>query len=274
MNAFQFYAASSLSDAVDAFRSAPDARYLAGGQSLIPAMKLRLTAADRLVSLGALSELQHVTVTATDVTIGAMVPHAVVAAHPEIHKAIPALARLAGGIGDQQIRTLGTLGGSLAHADPAACYPAAVLALGATIRTDRRHIGADAFFLGLYETALAPGELIVEVQFPRPRRAAYEKFKHPASRFALVGVFVAQTAAGVRVAVTGAASHVFRVAALERALSADFSPAAARAVTLAADGLNTDLQASAQYRAHLIPVLASRAVAAALAPVPTAQVAP
>jgi carbon-monoxide dehydrogenase medium subunit len=158
------------------------------------------------------------------------------------------------------VRALGTIGGSLANDDPAACYPAAVLGLDATVVTDRRRITAEDFFVGMYETALAPDELIVSVEFPFAERAAYEKFRNPASHFALVGVFVAKQASGVRVAVTGAAPSVFRVPELEQALAADFSPAAARAVTVSADGLNTDLHASAEYRAHLIPILAARAV--------------
>jgi carbon-monoxide dehydrogenase medium subunit len=176
---------------------------------------------------------------------------------------LPALAQLAGGIGDRQVRALGTLGGSIANNDPAADYPAALLALNATVVTDRRRIGADAFFVGMYETALEPGELIVAVEFPMPERAAYEKFNNPASRFALTGVFVAKFAGSVRVAVTGAASSVFRAATLEAALAANFSPQAARGVTIAGDELNTDMHASAAYRAHLIPVLAARAVARA-----------
>ena len=173
-----------------------------------------------------------------------------------------ALAALAGGIGDAQVRALGTIGGSVANADPAADYPAGLLGLGATVRTNKREIAADDFFKGFYETALAEDELITSVRFPVPTKAAYEKFKNPASRFALVGVFVAQTAGGVRVAVTGAAGSVFRVSAIEAALAGNWSAAAAKAVRVSADGLNSDLHASAEYRAHLIPVLAARAVAA------------
>ena len=190
-----------------------------------------------------------------------MTPHAVVAASAEVAKHIPALACLAAGIGDPAVRSRGTIGGSLAQNDPAACYPAAALGLGATVHTDRRSIAADDFFLGLYETALQPGELITAVSFPVPQRAAYVKFKQPASRFALVGVFVSQGPQGVRVAVTGAGPCVFRASAMEAALAKDWSAGAIDGISLPADGLNTDLHASAAYRAHLVGVLVRRAVA-------------
>jgi len=237
-----------------------DAKYLAGGQSLVQAMKLRLASTPTLVDLGRLAELRGISVTADGVTIGAMTRHAEVAHSAEVRAAIAGLANLAEGIGDQMVRNQGTLGGSLANADPAACYPAAVVGLGATIRTDRRSIAADDFFKGLYETALEPGELIVSVTFPRAKRSAYLKFKHPASRFAIVGVFVAQTTEGVRVAVTGAKSQVFRAVEIEKALTKDFSPAAAAAVELAHDDMAADMHAGAEYRAALVSVLASRAV--------------
>jgi carbon-monoxide dehydrogenase medium subunit len=188
-----------------------------------------------------------------------------VAASADVIKAIPALAELAGGIGDQMVRNMGTLGGSIANADPAACYPAAVLGLGATVHTNKRSIAADSYFTGMFETALQTGELITAVSFPVPTRAAYIKFKQPASRFALVGVFVAQTAAGVRVAVTGVKSSVFRATALEAALNASFTAAAAQAVKLGTDGVNGDMHGSAEYRAAMVSVMAGRAVAAALA---------
>ena len=192
-----------------------------------------------------------------------MAKHADVAANADVQKAIPALADLAGGIGDRQVRNMGTIGGSLANSDPSACYPAAVLGLGATIHTNKRSIAADSFFLGLYETALEAGEIIAAVSFPVPEKAAYVKFKNSASRFALVGVFVSKGAQGVRVAVTGAASCAFRAGDLEKALAASWTSAACSAVKVAADNLNSDLHASAEYRAHLIPVIAGRAVAAA-----------
>ena len=242
-----------------------DARYLAGGQSLVQAMKLRLSSSERLVDLGGIAELKGIRLEGGAVVIGAMSTHASVAASAEVRKTIPALAELAGGIGDPMVRNMGTLGGSIANADPAADYPAGVLGLGATIKTNQRSIAADDFFTGLYETALKPGELITAVSFPAAQRAAYVKYTQPASRFALVGVFVAQTAGGVRVAVTGAASSVFRCKPLEDALARSFTPEAAKAVKLSADGLNADLHGSAAYRAAMISVMASRAVAAALA---------
>ena len=251
--------------AASAAAKAANARYLAGGQTLIQAMKLRLSSSDALVDLGGIADLKGIKVDGGSVTIGATTTHATVARSAEVQKAIPALAELAGGIGDQMVRNMGTIGGSIANADPAACYPAAVLGLGATVNTDRRSIAADDFFKGLYETALKPGELITAVSFPPAQRAAYVKYKQPASRFALVGVFVAQTAGGVRVAVTGAASSVFRCKPLEDALARSFTPEAAKAVKLSADGLNADLHGSAAYRAVMISVMASRAVAAALA---------
>jgi carbon-monoxide dehydrogenase medium subunit len=242
-----------------------DARYLAGGQSLVQAMRLRLASSERLVDLGAIPALKGIRVDGGAVTIGAMTPHAAVAASEEVRRAIPALAQLAGWIGDPSVRNMGTLGGSIANADPAADYPAALLALGATVQTDRRPIPAEQFFTGLYETALQPGELVTAVSFPVPQAAGYEKYRNPASRFALVGVFVAKTAAGVRVAVTGAKSHVFRSAELEAALAASFTPEAAKAVRLPVAGMNADLHASSEYRAAMVSVMASRAVAAALA---------
>lgn len=242
-----------------------DARYLAGGQSLVQAMKLRLSSSERLVDLGGIAELKGIRLEGGAVVIGAMSTHASVAASAEVRKTIPALAELAGGIADPMVRNMGTLGGSIANADPAADYPAGVLGLAATIKTNQRSIAADDFFKGLYETALKPGELITAVSFPPAQRAAYVKYKQPASRFALVGVFVAQTAGGVRVAVTGAASSVFRCKPLEDALARSFTPEAAKAVKVGADGLNADLHGSAAYRAAMISVMASRAVAAALA---------
>jgi carbon-monoxide dehydrogenase medium subunit len=264
MYAFEYQRPSSV-DAAAAATQGADARYLAGGQSLVQAMKLRLSSAERLVDLGAVASLAGISVSATHVTIGAMTRHAAVAGSAEVRKAIPALAELAGGIGDQMVRNLGTLGGSLANADPAACYPAAVLGLGATIRTNRREIAGDGFFTGLYETALEPGELITAVSFAIPQRAAYVKFKQPASRFAMVGVMVSQSAGGIRVGVTGARSHAFRCAELEAALSGSFTAAAAAGVKLASDGMNADLHASSEYRAAMVVTMTKRAVEAALA---------
>jgi carbon-monoxide dehydrogenase medium subunit len=241
-----------------------DAKLLAGGQTLLPTMKQRLASPASIVDLGKVSELSGVSREGEQIVIGAMTRHADVATSAAVQQAIPALAALAGMIGDPAVRARGTIGGSLANNDPAADYPAAALALGATIVTNKREIAADSFFKGLFETALEDGEIIAKVRFPIPEKAAYEKFRNPASRFALVGVFVAKAAAGVRVAVTGAgASGVFRVAALERALAGNFAAAALNGATVPADGLNTDLHADSAYRAHLIVVLAKRAVAAA-----------
>jgi carbon-monoxide dehydrogenase medium subunit len=228
-------------------------------------MRLRLSQSERLVDLGGIADLKAIKVDANGVTLGAMATHASVAANADVRRAIPALAELAGGIGDPMVRNMGTIGGSIANADPAACYPAGVLALNATIHTDRRTIAADAFFTGLYETALQPGELITAVSFPIPQKAAYEKYKQPASRFALIGVFVAQTAGGVRVAVTGAKANVFRATEIEQALAKSFTPEAAKAVKMPTADVNADLHGSAEYRAAMISVIASRAVAAALA---------
>jgi aerobic carbon-monoxide dehydrogenase medium subunit len=265
MYSFDYQRASDAQGAVKTIGADPDAKYLGGGQSLLAAMKLRLAQPSTLVDVTRIPELKAVQVDGKVVKIGAAVCHADVAANPQIQATLPGLAYLAGQIGDRQVRALGTLGGSLANDDPAADYPAAVLGLNATVVTDRRRIAADDFFLGMYETALEPDELIVSVEFPVPQRSAYEKFLNPASHFALTGVFVAQFAAGsVRVAITGAAPSVFRSTELEDALKASFTPAAARAVSIAPDELNTDLHASAAYRAHLIPVLAARAVTKAL----------
>jgi carbon-monoxide dehydrogenase medium subunit len=248
-----------------AIRPGTDARYLAGGQSLVQAMRLRLAQAGQLIDLGGVADLRAITVDAKGVTIGAMATHAAVAASSEVRRAIPVIAELAGGIGDPMVRNMGTIGGSIANADPAACYPAALLALGATVHTDGRTIAAESFFTGLYETALKPGELITAVSFPKPQRAAYLKFKQPASRFALVGVCVAQTDGGVRVAVTGAKAAVFRVKALEDALAASFTPEAVKNVKVPPEDLVGDLHATAEYRAEMIRVMTQRAVAMALA---------
>jgi len=261
MQAFAYQQPASLAEAQKAAGTA-GARYLAGGQSLLPAMKLGLSAPEALVDLGGIAELKSVRVSGGAVVLGAMATHASVAESRAVRDTLPALAELAGNIGDRQVRNRGTIGGSLANNDPAADYPAAVLALGATIQTDRRSIAADDFFKGLYETALAEGEIITAVSFPVPAKAAWQKFKQPASRFSLVGVFVAQGPQGVRVAVTGAGPCAFRVKALEERLAASWSPEACDGVKVDASGLNSDLHGSAEYRAALIPVLAKRAVAA------------
>ena len=260
MQAFDYSNPGSLADA--ARRAGADgAKLLAGGQSLLAAMKLGLAAPEALVDLAGIADLQGIRLAGGVLRIGALCTHAAVAADAMVQQAIPALADLAGKIGDRQVRHRGTLGGALANNDPAACYPAAVLGLGATIHTDSRDIAADDFFTGLYETALGAGEVITAVSFPVPEKAGWQKFKQPASRFSIVGVFVSKGAQGVRVAVTGAGACVFRATALEAKLAADWSGAALAGATVSADGLNSDLHASAEYRAALIPVLAGRAVA-------------
>jgi aerobic carbon-monoxide dehydrogenase medium subunit len=265
MHAFEYHRPSSTKDAVALGSKKDEGKYLAGGQSLVQAMKLRLSSPTDLIDLGTIKELAGIKVSGTAVEIGAMTRHAEVAGSAEVKKAIPALAALAGIIGDRQVRHMGTLGGSIANNDPAADYPAAVLGLGATVTTNKRKIEADKYFKGLYETALEPGELITSVSFPVPKRAAYMKFKNPASRFALVGVFVADFGGGkVRVAVTGAGPSVFRQAEMEKALAAKFAPEAVANIKVKPDGLNNDLHASPEYRAHLVTVMAKRAVEAAL----------
>ena len=264
MHPFKYHRPSNVNDAVQLAAKGPDHKILAGGQSLVQAMKLRLASPTDIIDLSEVPDLAGIRVSGTEVTIGAMTRHRAVANSAEVKKAIPALAELAAQIGDRQVRAMGTLGGALAHNDPAADYPAAVLGLGATIVTNKRKIAADEFFKGLYETALAQGELITAVSFPVPKRAAYTKFKNQASRFAIVGVFVAETSGGARVAVTGAGPVVFRQKDMEKALTAKFAPESAAGVKQSASGLNTDLHASAEYRAHLVTVMAKRAVEAAL----------
>jgi carbon-monoxide dehydrogenase medium subunit len=262
MYAFELHRADSLANAASLLAQT-GGKPLAGGQSLVAAMKMRLAVPGSLVDLSAVPELKGVRKEGAAIVIGAMTRHAEVAASDVVKGAIPALAAMAEGIGDRQVRNMGTIGGSLANNDPAADYPAAVLGLGATINTNKRAIAADDFFKGMYETALADGELITSVSFPIPKKAAYMKFPQPASRFALVGVFVAQTAGGVRVAITGAAPHVHRAKALEDALTKSFTANAAGAVKIDPKNLNSDLHGSAAYRAHLVSVMAARAVTAA-----------
>lgn len=261
---FQYLRAASVSEASALFAKTADAKYIAGGQTLIPTMKQRLAAPAALIDLSRIAELTFIRHDKGPLVIGAGTRHADVAASSHVNTLISALAVLAGLIGDPAVRHKGTLGGSLANNDPAADYPAAVLALDATVKTTRRSIGADAFFTGLFQTALTDGELITEIAFPIPLRAGYAKFRHPASRYALVGVFVAQFPDAVRVAVTGAGSCVFRVSEMEQALSKNFTPETAGRIAIRTDDLNSDLFASAEYRAHLVTVMAKRAVAAAL----------
>jgi aerobic carbon-monoxide dehydrogenase medium subunit len=265
MHAFEYHRPGSTKEALALGSKKEEARYLAGGQSLVQAMKLRLSSPSDLIDLASLKELVGIKASASAVEIGAMTRHADVAASKDVQKAIPGLAALAGIIGDRQVRHMGTMGGSLANNDPAADYPAAVLGLGATITTNKRKIEADKFFKGLYETALEPGELITSVSFPVPKRSAYMKFKNPASRFAIVGVYVADFGGGkVRVGVTGAGPSAFRQAEMEKALGAKFAPDAVANIKVKPDGLNNDLHASPEYRAHLVTVMAKRAVEAAL----------
>lgn len=259
MYAFEFHRPKSVSEAA-ALLAKSQGKLVAGGQSLVGAMKLRLASPGNVVALGAIPELHGIKKDGNAVVIGATTRHAEVAQSAEVKKSIPALASLAEGIGDRQVRNMGTLGGSLANNDPAADYPAAVLGLSATIQTNKRTVAADDFFKGMYETALQGDEIITAVSFPIPKRAAYIKFHNPASRFALVGVFVCQDGKGVRVAVTGAASSVFRVNEMEQALAKNFAPAAVKGIKVDPGRLNTDLHASAEYRSHLISILAARAV--------------
>ena len=264
MYSFHYARAKSVAEATAALAKGEDVKLLAGGQSLVAAMKLRLSKPSDLIDMGRIAELQGIKVEGSNVTIGAMTRHAIVHRSPEVLKAIPALADLAGNIGDRQVRNMGTIGGSVANNDPAADYPAVVVALNATITTTKRKIAADDFFKGMFETALSPDEIITSITFPAPKRAAYMKFKNPASRFAIVGVFVAETASGVRVAVTGAGPVVFRVPEMEKALTAKFAPESVANIKIKEDGLNSDIHAKADYRAHLVTVMAKRAVAKAI----------
>ena len=259
MYAFQYQRPTQAAQALQEALSGGS--YLAGGQSLVQAMKLRMSDPGRLIDLSGLPELQGIHTMPNGVRIGAMARHAEVADHAQVRATIPALAALAGGIGDPMVRNQGTLGGSLAYSDPAACYPSAVLALKATIHTQARDIVADDFFLGLYQTALEPGEMIQAVTFQKPLGAAYIKFKHPASKLALVGVFVARFADGVRVGVTGAQACAFRATTIEQALQKEFAPTVAQAVKVSQDEMLSDMHASAPYRAALVSTLAARAVA-------------
>lgn len=259
---FDYHRAASLDDAAAHLAANPEARLLAGGQTLIPVLKQRLAHPAEVIDLGWLPDLRGIRVENGAVVIGAMTTHAAVAASAEVAKAIPALASMAAGIGDAQVRNRGTLGGSIANADPAADYPAAVVGLNATVETNRRRIPADDFFTGLFSTALEEGEIILRVSFPIPEEAGYAKFAQPASRFAVVGVMVAKTGGRVRVAVTGAGPSVFRMPAMEAALAASFASASLDGVVVSAEGLNEDLHASPAYRAHLLKVMAKRAVEA------------
>lgn len=262
MYPFEYVRPTSVADAL---KAGAEGGFLAGGMTLLPSLKLRLANPSKLVDLGAVPGLAGITVEKDRVIIGAMTRHADVAHSADVRRVLPALAELAEGIGDRMVRNRGTIGGSIANNDPSADYPGALLALNATVVTDRREIPADAFFTGMFSTALAPGELVTRVVFPLARRAAYVKFPSPASRYAMVGVFVAEGAAGVRVAVTGAAACAHRLPAFEAALTRSFNPEALAGLSVPSDGLNQDLHGSPEYRASLVPVMARRAVAAAIA---------
>ncbi|MBN9087137.1 MAG: xanthine dehydrogenase family protein subunit M [Reyranella sp.] len=257
---FAYHRPKTMAEATAALKGKPEARPMSGGMTLIPTLKQRLAKPSDVVDLNGIKELAGIKVDGSGVTVGAMTRHADVASSADVKGAIPALADLAGHIGDPAVRNRGTMGGSVANNDPAADYPAAVLGLDATVTTTSRTIKADDFFKGLFETALEDGELITSITFPKAEKAGYMKFPNPASRYAMVGVFVAKTAGGVRVAVTGAGPCVFRVKAMEDALARNFSADAIKDIKVPADGLNSDIHGSAEYRAHLVTVMARRAV--------------
>ena len=261
---FDYTRPSSLDEALKALSTGDEVKLMAGGQTLIPTLKQRLAQPGKLIDLSGIAELKGIKIEGNAVGIGAMTPHAAVADSADVKAKIPALASLAHGIGDPQVRNRGTLGGSISNNDPAADYPAALMALGATVHTSKRQLAAEEFFDGMFTTVLEEDEIVTKVSFPIPEKAAYAKFAQPASRYALVGVFVARTGGSVRVAVTGAGEGgVFRVSEFEAALSANFSASALDGIKLSADGLNGDIHGSPEYRAHLIGVMAKRAVQAA-----------
>jgi aerobic carbon-monoxide dehydrogenase medium subunit len=257
---FEYQKPRSVADAAKAIGSAEDGKLLAGGMTLIPTLKQRLAKPSDLIDLGSIPELRGIKRDGNAIVVGAMTKHVEVANSDVVKGAIPALAHLAELIGDPQVRNRGTLGGSIANNDPAADYPAAVVGLGATVITNKRKLAAEEFFKGMFETALAPDEIITAVSFPIPEKAGYEKFRNPASRYAIVGVFVAKTAGGIRVAVTGAGPSVFRQKDMETALGKSFSADAVANIKQSDKGLNSDIHASAEYRAHLVTVMAKRAV--------------
>ena len=257
---FAYHKPSSVAEAVAILSADPEAKPISGGQTLLPALKHRLNRPTALVDLSGIAELKSVTQEGNDLVVGAMVKHVEVATNPLIKGAIPSLAAMASTIGDTQVRNRGTMGGSCANNDPAADYPAAALALGATFVTDKRSIPADEFFVGMFTTALEPDELLVAVRFPIPAKAGYAKMRNQASRYSMAGVFVAQTADGVRVAVNGAASNAFRRPEAEAALAANWSPEAVADLDQAPDEMNSDIHGSAEYRAHLVKIMTKRAV--------------
>ncbi len=262
MRNFTYHRPTDVTAAGAVLAKTEEPRVLAGGMSLLPSMKLRLVAPSDLVDLAGIAALQGVAVDGRQVVIGAMTCHADVAANADLRRVLPALAELADGIGDPAVRARGTIGGSIANADPAACYPAAVVALDAIVATSKREIAADSFFTGLFSTALEPGEIVTGVRFKVPDKAKYMKLRHPASGFAVVGVMIAKFGSNVRVAVTGAGPSVFRVPAMEKALGASFSPQALDGITIAHADLMTDIHFSAEYRGNAVAVLARRGMAA------------
>ncbi len=263
MYEFNYHRPTSVEEVKQLMGANDEAKILAGGMTLLPTMKMRLAQPSDLIDLGGIDALAGISDDGDAVSIGAMVCHADVAASDVVVAGIPALADLAGMIGDAQVRNRGTLGGAVANSDPASDYPAAVLGLNATIVTDQRQIAADDYFTGMFETALGENEILQSISFPKPARAAYAKFPNPASRYAVVGVLVADTGNGVRVAVTGAGACAFRATEMENALNENFSSSALDGLTIDATELNSDMHASAEYRAHLVMVMAKRAVAAA-----------
>jgi carbon-monoxide dehydrogenase medium subunit len=260
---FAYHKPSSVADAVKLLSADPEARPISGGQTLLPALKHRLNRPTSLVDLSGIAELKGIKRQGDKITVGALTRHIEVQDNPDIKAAIPALAYMATVIGDIQVRNRGTMGGSVANNDPAADYPAAVLALDATLVTDKRRIASDDFFQGMFTTALEPGELLVAIEFPVPEKSGYAKMRNPASRYVMAGVFVAKTKGGVRVVVNGAGPGVFRQTEMERALAANWSPDAVAGIKQPAEGLNGDIHGSAEYRAHLVTVMAKRAVAEA-----------
>jgi len=262
MYEFSYHKSASVEDAVTAMQQAEDGKFVAGGQTMLPTMKHRLASPSDLIDLGGIADLVGISVSDDSVTIGAMTTHASVAASADVQSAIPALAQLAGHIGDPAVRNRGTIGGSIANNDPAADYPAAIIALGATVKTNKREISGDDFFTGMFETALEEDEIITSVSFPKADAAAYMKFENPASRYAIVGVFLAKTGGGVRIAVTGATPCAHHGMRLEEALNGNFSAEVIDGVEVPVEKMNADIHASAEYRAHLVKVMTKRAVAA------------
>ena len=265
MYAFTFHRPQTVRQAAGLLTKNEDAKLLAGGQTLLPTMKLRLAGPPQIVDMSLIEGLSGIELSGRSLSIGAMTKHYEVNSSPVVQQAVPVLAKMAGLIGDPAVRHRGTIGGSVANNDPNADYPAACLGLGATIITNKRRVAADDFFTGMFSTVLEPAEIITKVSFPIPKKAAYQKFRNQASRFALVGVFVSKRGSDIRVAVTGAGSNgVFRVKSFEEALAKRFSPKSLEGLTIPADGMNSDIHGSAEYRAHLVGVLARRAVAEAI----------